>query len=43
MTSMETDYLKGLDGTSYSQNRGQSCRGNTKIEGIRYLLEPCIM
>ena len=27
MTLMETEYLKGLDGT-YSQNRRQGCRGN---------------
>ena len=27
MTSMETEYLKGLDGT-YSQNRGQGYRGD---------------
>ena len=30
MTSMETEYLKGLDGTN-SQNRGQGYRGNKVI------------
>ena len=29
MTFMETEYLKGWDGT-YSQNRGQAYRGDTK-------------
>ena len=32
MTSMETEYLKGLDGT-YCQNRGQGYRGDKKIGG----------
>ena len=29
---METDYLKGLDGT-YSQNNGQGCMGNKALRG----------
>ena len=32
MTSMETEYLKGLDGT-YSQNREQGYRGGKKDRG----------
>ena len=32
MTSMKTEYLKGLDGI-YSQNRGQGYRGNKKNRG----------
>ena len=32
MTSMETEYLKGLDGT-YSQIRGQGCRRDKKNWG----------
>ena len=32
MTSMETEYLKGLDGT-YSQNREQGYRGDKKNWG----------
>ena len=32
MTSMETEYLKGLD-AAYSQNGGQGCMGNKIIRG----------
>ena len=32
MTSMKTEYLKGLDGI-YSQNRGQGYRGKKKNRG----------